>query len=54
MTNDRKQPLSVEIPADLWDRLESEARTLGLTVHQHASAIVSRALRDARDAEGQQ
>lgn len=51
MTNDRKRPLSVEIPADLWARLESEAQALGITIHQHASAIVSRALRDAHNAE---
>lgn len=53
MTNDRKQPLSVDIPADLWDKLESEARTLGLTVHQHASAIVSCALRETMNSEAE-
>lgn len=42
-----RQPLSVNIPSDLMAKLQREADALGVTVHQHASALVSQYLRDS-------
>lgn len=44
-----KASLSVNVPPELFARLEAEAAARGITVHAHASAVLSRALRDMRD-----
>lgn len=49
-----RQPISVKIPSDLMAKLEAEARSLGITVHQHASAIVFWYLRESIKREGEQ
>lgn len=49
-----KAPLSINVPADLFARLEAEAAARDISVHAHASAVLTRALRDVRDTEGEQ
>ena len=48
-----RQPLSVNIPSDLMAKLQREADALGITVHQHASAIVFWYLRESIKREGE-
>lgn len=48
-----KQRVTVTIPPDLMAKLQREADALGITVHQHASALVSQYLRDSIKREGE-
>lgn len=52
MTNNEsteKSPLSVVIPAALFNALAEQAEREGLTVHQHATRVLERAVRDLLD-----
>lgn len=40
MTESSKSPLTIHVPADLYDALEIKARAANMTVSQYASFIV--------------